>query len=147
MIETNQPHPNWESARSCLLQIKPAFSQDDPSGALTLQLDDEEWLLEVTPTGQLICQAGYMLDDMKSLLSDGTAEDLGSDELAKQAKFYLQQSTSKYRNQLKADGFKERVEMNDEYVAVFFEQMIDLEALDTLEKTIQHYCSLFQPKS
>ncbi|NKB82651.1 MAG: hypothetical protein GKS05_12350 [Nitrospirales bacterium] len=146
MTETNQTHPNWQSVQSCLMQINPSFCQEDPSGALTLQLDDEEWMLEVTPTGQLICQAGYNLDDMKSLLSDGTAEDLGSDELAKQAKFYLQQTTSKYRNQLKADGFTERVEMNDEYVAVFFERVIDLQAIDTLQQTVEHYCRLFQSK-
>ncbi|MYA28897.1 MAG: hypothetical protein F4Z24_06275 [Nitrospira sp. SB0666_bin_27] len=76
---------------------------------------------------------------MQSLLSDGTAEDLGSDELAKQAKFYIQQVVSKYRERLVEDGFSERVEMNDEYVAVFFERPVDFNNLSELEQLITRY--------
>ena len=80
-------------------------SKDTSVGSLSFDVDDEDWLLEVTPQGLLVCQSGYDLDDMKSVLSDGTAEDLGSDELAKQAKFYLQQTVSKHRARLIRDGF------------------------------------------
>ena len=89
--------------------------------------------------GLFVCQAGYALEDMQSLLSDGTAEDLGSDELAKQAKFYIQQVVSKYRERLVEDGFSERVEMNDEYVAVFFERPVDFNNLPELEQLITRY--------
>lgn len=144
MTDYQKSQNRWEVACSQLKTAFPAFVQDDPSGPLTLPLADEEWLLEVTPDGQLSCQAGYDLDDMKSLLSDGTAEDLGSDELAKQAKFYLKQATSKYRRRLQEEGFAERVEMNEEYVAVFFEQSLNLQDLESLRTRIEHIQRLFQ---
>ena len=133
----------WKQAQTYLTERIPGFMQSDSSGPLTLQLDDEEWFLEVTPQGVLVCQAGYDLEDMKSILSDGTAEDLGTDELAKQAKFYLQQTVSKYRNRLLQDGFVERVEMNDEFVAVMFEKPVDFHQLPELEQIIKHYRKQF----
>lgn len=129
----------WQRVQEHLKNINAGFVQYEPGGALTLELENEDWQLEVTPAGFLICQAGYALEDVQSLLSDGTAEDLGSDELAKQAKFYIQQVVSKYRGSLKKDGFTERVEMNEEYVAAFFERTIDLDNLPELEQLISRY--------
>lgn len=131
--------PGWQHVQDHLKQADSSFMQYEPDGALTLELDDEDWQLEITPTGLLVCQAGYALEDMQSLLSDGTAEDLGSDELAKQAKFYIQQVVSKYRDRLIKDGFSERIEMNDEYVAVFFERSVDFDNLQELEHLIARY--------
>ena len=133
----------WQNVQSHLKKTVPGFVQYEPGGALTLELADEDWQLEVTPQGQLICQAGYALEDMQSLLSDGTAEDLGSDELAKQAKFYIQQVVAKYRDRLKQDGFIERTEMNDDYVAVFFERNVDLKNLPMLDHLIAQYQQQF----
>jgi len=133
----------WAQVQHHLKKTFPAFVQYEENGALTLQLDDEDWQLEITPQGFLICQAGYALEDMKSILSDGTAEDLGSDELAKQAKFYIQQVVSKYRHHLKQEGFTERTEMNDEYVAVFFERPVDLGNLPELDQLIAQYRQQF----
>ena len=134
----------WQNVQSHLKKTVPGFVQYETGGALTLELDDEDWQLEVTPQGQLICQAGYALEDMQSLLSDGTAEDLGSDELAKQAKFYIQQVVAKYRDRLKQDGFTERTEMNDDYVAVFFERHVDLKNLPMLDQLIAQYQQQFR---
>ena len=134
---------NWDHARKFLIEKFSASSQVTSVGSLSIDVDDEDWLLEVTPEGLLVCQSGYDLDDMKSVLSDGTAEDLGSDELAKQAKFYLQQTVSKYRARLIQDGFTERIEMNDEYVAMMFERPVNLDQLDDLERVIRQYQARF----
>ena len=136
-------YPEWQNVQRHLKKTVPGFVLYETGGALTLELDDEDWQLEVTPQGQLICQAGYSLEDMQSLLSDGTAEDLGSDELAKQAKFYIQQVVAKYRDRLKQDGFIERTEMNDDYVAVFFERNVDLKNLPMLDHLIAQYQQQF----
>ena len=133
------PHQRWRRVQEHLKKINAGFVQDEPGGALTLELENEDWQLEVTPAGVLTCQAGYALEDVQSLLSDGTAEDLGGDELAKQAKFYVQQIVSKHSNGLKRDGFTERVDMNEEYVAVLFERAIDLDDLPGLEQLITRY--------
>ncbi len=136
---TDRVHSGWQRVQDHLKQVHSGFIQYEPGGALTLELDDQDWQLEITPAGLLVCQAGYVLEDMQSLLSDGTAEDLGSDELAKQAKFYIQQVVSKYRDRLIKDGFGERVEMNDEYVAIFFERSVDFDNLPELEQLITRY--------
>lgn len=136
---TDGSERGWQQVENHLKQTNSGFTQYQPGGALTLELDDEDWQLEITPAGMFVCQAGYALEDMQSLLSDGTAEDLGSDELAKQAKFYIQQVVSKYRDRLIKDGFSERVEMNDEYVAVFFERPVDFDNLSELEQLITRY--------
>ena len=127
----------WSTICTFLIGKDPEFTQSEPDSPLTLLLDDEDWQLEVTPGGLLVCQAGYALEDMQSLLSDGTPEDLGSDELAKQAKFYLHQTVSKHRPWLKQEGFVERTEMNDEYVAIFYERTMDLTNLPELEQAIR----------
>ena len=137
-------YPEWQNVQRHLKKTVPGFVQYEPGGALTLELADEDWQLEVTPQGQLICQAGYALEDMQSLLSDGTAEDLGSDELAKQTKFYIQQLVAKHRDRLKQDGFTERMEMNDDYVAVFFERRVDLKNLSKLDHLIAQYQQQFR---
>ena len=139
MSESNAISPHWESARSLLLTEIPGWFESQETEPLTLSLPDEDWLLEITPDGRLVCVAGYDLEDMKSILSDGTAEDLGSDELAKQVKFFLQQTTAKYRRRLVAEGFTERIEMTEDFVAANFEQPIDLGALADVRNKI-HAC-------
>ena len=141
---SEEEYPEWQNVQKHLKKTVAGFVQYEPDGALTLELDDEDWQLEVTPQGQLICQAGYSLEDMQSLLSDGTAEDLGSDELAKQTKFYIQQVVAKHRDRLKQDDFTERMEMNDDYVAVFFERRVDLKNLSKLNHLIAQYQQQFR---
>ncbi len=137
MSEDLRPSPGWERARVQLRKIEPEFYELEPGGALALQLGEEGWLLEVTPDGRLICQTGMEMDDIMSLLSDGTPEDLGTDELAKQAKYYLQPSVSKARTVLAGAGFEENTEMNDQYVAVTFQRPVDFNNLDEIKKTVR----------
>lgn len=132
----------WERARTFLMEKFPNCQQSSSTGPLSFDVNNEDWLLEVTPNGILTCQSGYDLDDMKSILSDGTAEDLGTDELAKQAKFYLQQTVSKYKPRLQQDGLTERMEMTEDYVAIIFERTVDLDHLEELEQTIRRYQGL-----
>lgn len=145
MSDTHAISPHWQSARASLLTEVVGWLESQETEPLTLSLPDEDWLLEITPDGRLVCVAGYDLDDMKSMLSDGTAEDLGGDELAKQVKFFLQQTTSKYRRRLVAEGFTERIEMTEDFVAANFEQAIDLGALPEVRKKIQTCQSWFRP--
>lgn len=144
MSDAQPTSPHWQSTRTALLKEIAGWLESPETEPLTLSLPDEDWLLEVTPDGRLICVAGYDLDDMKSMLSDGTAEDLGGDELAKQVKFFLQQTTSKYRRKLVAEGFTERIEMTEDFVAANFEQAIDLSALSVVRQKIQTCQSWFR---
>ena len=128
--------PSWEDIRSQLMQSEPAFYELEPGGSLALPLGDEAWMLEVTPDGNLICQTGMDMEDIQSLLSDGTPEDLGTDELAKQAKYYLQPTVAKRRKSLLGAGFAERTDMTDEYVAVAFQRAVDFAQVDEVRRMV-----------
>ena len=79
--------PAWEQARSKLRTSIPQFYELEPDGPLVLDLSDDGWVLELRSDGQFLCQHGIAMDDVKSLMCDGTTEDLGTDEVAKQAKY------------------------------------------------------------
>jgi hypothetical protein len=80
------------------------------------------------------------MDDVMSLMSEGTPEDLGTDEVAKQAKFFIQPAVSKFRPLLLQSGFSEQTEMNEEYVAVTFERKIDLGNMTQLQDLMRWCC-------
>lgn len=131
----------WERTRSNLQRQEPALFELEPGGALALSLGEDGWLLEITPDGRLICQYGMDMDDIKTLLSTGTPEDLGTDELAKQAKWYIQPEAAKFRQTLARAGFQETVEMTDEHVAVLFQRAVNLNDPDEVTKAIR-WCRL-----
>lgn len=135
-MSDTRPIP-WEETRSKLMQSEPAFYELEPGGSLALSLGDEAWMLEVTPDGRLICQTGMDMDDIQSLLSTGTPEDLGTDELAKQAKYYLQPAVTKHRKLLVAAGFEENTEMNEQYVAATFQRALDFTNLEDVKQTVK----------
>ena len=137
MIETSLTPPPWEQTRSHLRQSEPEFYELEPGGALALPLGGEGWVLEITPDGRIICQTGMDMEDIQSLLSDGTPEDLGTDELAKQAKYYLQPAVSKVRKTLIGAGFEENTVMNDQYVAVTFQRAVDFANLEEVKQTVR----------
>ncbi len=123
---SDEASPTWTSLRASLAPAFPQLQELEVGGALTMDLGPDGWLLELTPDGLLLCQYGMALDDVMTLLSDGTPEDLGTDEIAKQAKYYIQPAVSKYRTILLKSGFSEQTEMNDDYVAARFERNVDL---------------------
>lgn len=127
---------SWEETRARLCRDQPALYELEPGGALAMALDDEGWMLEITPDGRMICQTGMDMEDIKSLLSDGTPEDLGTDELAKQAKYYLQPAVAKVRKIFQGAGFEETTEMTDEYVAVTFQRALDFDRPEEVARAI-----------
>jgi len=116
----------WNALKASLIPAFPQLMELEAGGALTMDLGPDGWLLELTPDGRLLCQYGMALDDAMTLLSDGTPEDLGADEIAKQAKYYIQPAVSKYRAVLLKSGFSEESEITDEYVAARFERAVDV---------------------
>lgn len=115
----------WPQLRASLLQSFPQLYELEPGGPLAMDLGPDGWLLEIRPQGTVLCQYGVAMDDVMALMSDGTPEDLGADEVAKQAKYFLQPAVSKHRALLLQSGFVEETEMNDEFVAVTFARAVD----------------------
>ena len=123
---TEPDSPAWPRLRTALMQAFPQLYELEPDGPLAMDLGTDGWLLEIRPQGTLLCQYGVAMDDVMALMSDGTPEDLGTDEVAKQAKYFLQPAVSKYRAILLQSGFVEETEMTDEFVAVTFARPINV---------------------
>ena len=118
----------------------PQLYELEPNGPLALDLGTDGWLLEIKPDGKLLCQYGVAMDDVMSLMSEGTPEDLGTDEVAKQAKYFIQPAVSKFRPLLLQSGFSEQTEMTEEYVAVTFEREVDLGNLSKVQDLMRWCC-------
>ena len=141
---SNPVLPSWEQTRSYLIAAVPQFYEFEPGGALALDLGGGDWLLEVRPDGKLLCQHGIAMDDVKSLMCDGTTEDLGSDEVAKQAKYFLGSVVSKMRPTLIKEGFSEQTDMNDDFVAIIFLKSTNLERPDEVVADVRWCQNLFK---
>jgi len=128
---------SWTVARTALSQSCPEFSELEPGGPLVLELGTDGWLLEVKPDGTVLCQYGVAIEDVMSLLSEGTPEDLGTDEVAKQAKYFIQPAVSKFRPLLLQSGFTEETEMNEAFVAVTFARAMDVQNVSKLMDLVQ----------
>ena len=138
MSEVRSPY--WNEARTTLSQAFPQLYELEPGGPLALDLGSDGWLLEIKPDGKLLCQYGVAMDDVMSLMSEGTPEDLGTDEVAKQARYFIQPAVSRFRPLLLQSGFSEQTEMNEEYVAVTFEREVDLSNLTKLQDLMRWCC-------
>jgi len=138
MSEPESPH--WQDARATLSKAFPQLYELEPGGALALDLGADGWLLELKPDGRLLCQYGVAMDDVMSLMSEGTPEDLGTDEVAKQAKYFIQPAVSKFRPLLLQSGFSEQTEMTEDYVAVTFERNVDLGNLPKVQDLMRWCC-------
>ena len=138
MSETRSPQ--WKDARTTLTEAFPQLYELEPDGPLALDLGTEGWLLEIKPEGKLLCQYGVAMDDVMSLMSEGTPEDLGTDEVAKQAKYFIQPAVSKFRPLLLQSGFSEQTDMNEEYVAVSFEREVDFGNLSKVQELMRWCC-------
>ena len=138
MSDVKSPH--WGEARTTLSKAFPQLYELEPDGPLALDLGTDGWLLEIKPDGKLLCQYGVAMDDVMSLMSEGTPEDLGTDEVAKQAKYFIQPAVSKFRLLLLQSGFSEQTEMTEEYVAVTFQSDVDLSNLTKVQDLMRWCC-------
>jgi hypothetical protein len=134
---SSQTASNWHDIRTALRAAFPQFYELEAGGPLLLDLGNDGWLLEIRPDGTILCQYGVAMDDVMSLMSDGTPEDLGTDEVAKQAKYFIQPAVAKFRPLLLQSGFTEQTEMNDAFVAVTFSRVMDLQNPAKLSNLIQ----------
>lgn len=137
---TEPASSTWGQFRADLMRSFPQFYELEPDGPLVMDLGRDGWLLEVRPEGKVICQYGVAMDEVMALMSEGTPEDLGTDEVAKQAKYFLQPAVAKYRGLLLQSGFVEETEMTDEFVAVTFARNEDLQNRAKLEDLLRWCC-------
>lgn len=130
----------WLQLCAVLRRTFPQFNTIEEDGTLIMDLGSDGWLLEVKPDGRVMCQYGVAMDEVLALMSEGTAEDIGTDEAAKQAKYFIQPAVSKFRPLLVQSGFAEETDINDEFVAVTFTRIVDVENPAKAEHLIRWCC-------
>lgn len=130
----------WVQLRTSIMQSFPQLYELESGGSLAMDLGSNGWLLEIKPNGTVLCQYGVAMDDVMALMSEGTPEDLGTDEVAKQAKYFIQPAVSKFRPLLLQSGFAEETEMNEEFVAVTFARAVDLQNPSKVQDLIRWCC-------
>ena len=136
-----EPAPSaWSLFRTVLSQSFPQLYELEPGGPLAMDLGSDGWLLEIKPEGTVLCQYGMAMEDLMNMMSEGTPEDLGTDEVAKQAKYFIQPAIAKFRPLLLQSGFTEATEMNEEFVAVTFARAVDLQNPSKVQDLIQWCC-------
>lgn len=137
---TDQAPSAWTQLRTALTRSFPQLYELEPGGPLAMDLGSDGWLLEIKPEGTVLCQYGVAMDDVMALMSEGTPEDLGTDEVAKQAKYFIQPAVSKFRPLLLQSGFAEDTEMNEEFVAVTFARAVDVQNPSKVQDLIRWCC-------
>ena len=130
----------WSQLRTTLTQSFPQLYELEPGGPLAMDLGSDGWLLEIKPEGTVLCQYGVAMDEVMALMSEGTPEDLGTDEVAKQAKYFIQPAVAKFRPLLLQSGFAEETEMNDDFVAITFARAVDLQNPSKVQDLIRWCC-------
>lgn len=136
---TDAATPVWRQLCASLTHTFPQFYTIEADGPLLMDLGSDGWILEVKPDGVVVCQYGVAMDEVMALMSEGTAEDIGIDEAAKQAKYFIQPAVSKFRPLLLQSGFSEETEINDEFVAVTFTRSVDVGNPAKVQDLI-HWC-------
>jgi hypothetical protein len=136
---TDAASPVWKQLCALLTRAFPQFYTIEADGPLLMDLGNDGWILEVKPDGAVVCQYGVAMDEVLALMSEGTAEDIGTDEAAKQAKYFIQPAVSKFRPLLLQSGFSEETDINDEFVAVTFTRSVDVGNPAKVQDLI-HWC-------
>ena len=127
----------WESVREEVIQAHPDFYEFEPGGAIAMELGQSGWMLELQPVARLLCQVGVDMEELRTLLSENTAEDLSPDELQRVAKDHLRPSVRRYKPKLLAAGFHEATEVEEEFMAITFERPIDFQDPAYIHETIE----------
>ena len=85
-------------------------------------------LVEVDPSGRLLCQFGIDLDELRDLIAGSATEDLGDDELQRAARYHLQTLIKPYQTGFKAAGFEEEYDVTEDHAVISFTHPLDFTA-------------------
>tara|TARA_B100000315_G_scaffold258803_1_gene312242 strand:+ start:715 stop:1077 length:363 start_codon:yes stop_codon:yes gene_type:complete len=99
---------DWVMIRAEVRQSYKDFYELQPGGAIAMDLGASGWILEVQPDARLLCQVGVDMEELCTLLSGNTTEDLSLDELQRVAKDHLRPSVRRYKSKLVEGDFKKR---------------------------------------
>ena len=97
----------------------------DGGRSLTFSAAAGDCLVEVSPSGRVLCQFGIDLDELRDLIAGSATEDLGDDELQRAARYHLQTLAKRYQGRFLAAGFAEEYEVTSDHAVISFTHPID----------------------
>ena len=110
--------------------------------SILISVEKADCLIEVGGDNKISCQFGVDMEELRTLLSGGTTEDIASDELQRVARDHLRPSFQKYRPKLSEKGFEETVDATEEYYAISFVKSVDLSDPDAVVTQLQDCLNL-----
>jgi hypothetical protein len=112
-------------------------SVDEPTGAISLNLKDEDCLVEVHSDRSLVCLFGMDMEELKGMIAGDSTEDLSGDELQRAAKESLRQTVGTRGITLRRFGFQEETQITDEYYVLAYRKSLDQESMTTTLSTVR----------
>jgi len=97
---------------------------DEPKGAISLALKDEDCLVEIHPDHSMVCLFGVDLDELRGMISGGATEDLSSDELQKLARDSLRRTIGPRAMVLRKIGYEEEIQATDAYFILCYRTLL-----------------------
>jgi hypothetical protein len=94
--------------------------------SLLLVMERADCVVELMPDGRLACQFGVDMEELRTLVSGDSNEDIAEDELQRVAREHLRPRFQKFRPRLTAHGFEETVDTTAQYYAISFVKPLDL---------------------
>jgi hypothetical protein len=127
-----------ERIKPLLTQSRIRFSESDAAGGLLrIETHDPDLLVELDPSGAILCQFGQDLEELRGMISGNTTEDLSDDELQRAAREHLRPTVTRYRSALRTAGFEETVEATGDHYVIVFRKSFDPADSDSLLKTLK----------
>jgi hypothetical protein len=127
-----------DELKKALVQQSIGFaSVDEPTGAISLNLKDEDCLVEVHSDRSLVCLFGMDMEELKVMIAGDSTEDLSSDELQRAAKESLRQTVGTRGITLRRFGFQEETQITDEYYVLAYRKSLDQESMTTTLSTVR----------
>ena len=103
-----------------------------------------ECLVEVDPSGRVLCQFGIDLDELRDLIAGAATEDLGDDELQRAARYHLQTVTKRYQRPFLASGFTEEYDVTADHAVISFTHPVDYERPDAVVAVLSRCVDLLR---
>jgi hypothetical protein len=133
--------------KNTLKQESIGFSAiDEPQGAISLALKDEDCLVEIHPDRSMVCLFGLDLDDLRGMISGGATEDLSSDELQRVARDSLRQTIGPRAMALRRVGYEEKIQATDEYFILCYQKILEEKEEEKLLKGIRQCLNIVEGK-
>ncbi len=133
--------------RDSLNQRSFGFSEiDEPKGGISLEVADEDCLVEIHPDRSLVCLFGLDLDELRGMISGSATEDLSGDELQRVARDNLRRIIGARAMVLRRSGYVEEIQATEEYYVLCYRKVLEEQEGEKILESIRQCLKIIEGK-